>query len=106
MVRLSLLQHRFEALLGHATRIVDEVHDGKRCCTYKFPQGLRTTADTRQLIDHLRTEGESDDVLLSRLLLCRFLATSALIVLARSEDNIERAVTTWGVPFRQTSCLS
>ncbi|KAH0273154.1 SPO22-domain-containing protein, partial [Aureobasidium melanogenum] len=42
--------------------------------------------------DLLRNEGEKDDGLLPRLLLCRFLATSALIVLARSEDNIERAL--------------
>lgn len=49
-------------------------------------------ADRQQLLDLLRNEGEKDDGLLSRLLLCRFLATSALIVLARSEDNIERAV--------------
>lgn len=45
-----------------------------------------------QLVDLLRDEGEKDDGLLGRLLLCRFLATSALIVLTRSEDNIERAV--------------
>ncbi|KAH0162689.1 SPO22-domain-containing protein, partial [Aureobasidium melanogenum] len=44
------------------------------------------------LIDLLRNEGEKDDGLPPRLLLCRFLATSALIVLARSEDNIERAL--------------
>ncbi|KAH0013899.1 SPO22-domain-containing protein, partial [Aureobasidium melanogenum] len=44
------------------------------------------------LMDLLRNEGEIDDGLLPRLLLCRFLATSALIVLARSEDNIERAL--------------
>ncbi|KAH0365376.1 SPO22-domain-containing protein, partial [Aureobasidium melanogenum] len=44
------------------------------------------------LIDLLRNEGEKDDGLLSRLLLCRFLATSALIVLARSEDNIGRSL--------------
>lgn len=49
-------------------------------------------ADRRQLLDLLRNEGEKDDALLGRLLLCRFLATSALIVLARSEDNIERTV--------------
>jgi hypothetical protein len=51
-------------------------------------------ADTEQLIDLLRKEDGDDNGLLSRLLLCRFLATSALIVLARSEDNIERAVST------------
>jgi hypothetical protein len=55
---------------------------------------LSTAADAEQLIDLLRKEGGNDDGLLSRLLLCRFLATSALIVLARSEDNIERAVST------------
>ncbi|KAG9644000.1 SPO22-domain-containing protein, partial [Aureobasidium melanogenum] len=44
------------------------------------------------LIGLLRNEGEKDDGLISRLLLCRFLATSVLIVLARSEDNIERAL--------------
>lgn len=49
-------------------------------------------ADRQQLLDLLRNEGEKDDGLLGRLLLCRFLATCALIVLARSEDNIERAV--------------
>jgi hypothetical protein len=48
--------------------------------------------DTNQLIDLLRKEDGDDHGLLTRLLLCRFLATSALIVLARSEDNIERAV--------------
>lgn len=94
MVRLSLLQHSFEALLGYATGATNKIHDGKRCCTYDPFKRLWATADTRQLIEHLRTEGEDDDGFLSRLLLCRFLATSALIVLARSEDNIERAVST------------
>ena len=94
MVRLSLLQHSFEVLLGYAARSTDEVHDGKCCCTFYLPKRLWMTADMKQLIDHLHTEGDKDDGLLSRLLLCRFLATSALIVLARSEDNIERAVST------------
>jgi hypothetical protein len=90
---LSLLQHSSEALLRHATRATDEIHDGKRCCAYILEM-LSTAADAEQLIDLLRKEGGNDDGLLSRLLLCRFLATSALIVLARSEDNIERAVST------------
>lgn len=54
--------------------------------------------DIKKLIDLLRNEGEKDDGLISRLLLCRFLATSSLIVLARSEDHIERAVSIWDVP--------
>jgi hypothetical protein len=52
------------------------------------------TADTGQLIDLLPKDDGDHNGLLSRLLLCRFLATSALIVLARAEDNIERAVST------------
>lgn len=62
-------------------------------------------ADTEQLIDLLRAEGDDDDGLLSRLLLCRFLATSALVVLARSEDNIERAVSTWSMLLCHFLCL-
>ncbi|KAK6002464.1 hypothetical protein QM012_002102 [Aureobasidium pullulans] len=53
------------------------------------------------LIDLLRAEGKKDDDLLSRLLLCRFLATSALVVLARSEDNIERALQLYSDARRQ-----
>jgi hypothetical protein len=93
VVCLSLLQRRSEVLLGHATRATDEIHDGKRCCTYIFEIPWMAT-DTEQLIDLLRKEDGDDNGLLSRLLLCRFLATSALIVLARSKDNIERAVST------------
>jgi hypothetical protein len=62
---------------------------------FRIPQKI---ADMEQLIDLLRKEGENDDGLLTRLLLCRFLATSALIVMARSEDNIERAVSISDVP--------
>lgn len=46
-----------------------------------------------KLIDLLQKAGEQEDHgLLNRLLLCRFLAASTLVVLARAEDNIERAV--------------
>jgi hypothetical protein len=62
---------------------------------FRIPQQI---ADRKQLIDLLRKEGENDDGLLTRLLLCRFLATSALIAMARSEDNIERAVSLRDVP--------
>jgi hypothetical protein len=91
VVCLSLLQYRSEALFGHATGTIDEIHDGKRCCMYVLDIPW-IAADTEQLIDLLRKEDGDDNGLLSRLLLCRFLATSALVVLARSEDNIERAV--------------
>ncbi|KAG9964353.1 SPO22-domain-containing protein, partial [Aureobasidium melanogenum] len=64
-----------------------------RHCSDMQPELLtRFTMASVALIDLLRNEGEKDDGLLPRLLLCRFLATSALIVLARSEDNIERAL--------------
>ena len=51
-----------------------------------------------QLIDLLRREDEQESSLVSRLLLCRFLSASTLIVMARSEDNIERSVSI-GVDF-------
>ena len=40
-------------------------------------------------VDKLRTEDGSDKTLLYRLLICRFLAASALVVLGRSEDDVE-----------------
>lgn len=58
----------------------------------RLQRAPRIAAYKEQLIDLLRNEDKKDDGLLNRLLLCRFLAASALIVLARSEDNIERAV--------------
>ncbi|KAI5270015.1 hypothetical protein E4T47_06531 [Aureobasidium subglaciale] len=53
---------------------------------------LRFMMASVALIDLLRQENDKEDGLLNRLLLCRFLAASTLIVLARSEDNIERAL--------------
>ncbi|KAI5206918.1 hypothetical protein E4T38_03634 [Aureobasidium subglaciale] len=53
---------------------------------------LRFMMASVALIDLLRQENGKEDGLLNRLLLCRFLAASTLIVLARSEDNIERAL--------------
>ncbi|KAI5200557.1 hypothetical protein E4T39_05665 [Aureobasidium subglaciale] len=53
---------------------------------------LRFMMASVALIDLLRRECDKEDGLLNRLLLCRFLAASTLIVLARSEDNIERAL--------------
>ncbi|OBW67827.1 MAG: Uncharacterized protein AUREO_021010 [Aureobasidium pullulans] len=62
-------------------------------CSDMHPELLmRFMTASISLIDLLRNEGEKDDGLISRLLLCRFLATSSLIVLARSEDHIERAL--------------
>ncbi|THY47967.1 hypothetical protein D6C98_06905 [Aureobasidium pullulans] len=62
-------------------------------CSDMHPELLmRFMTASVSLIDLLRNEGEKDDGLISRLLLCRFLATSSLIVLARSEDHIERAL--------------
>ncbi|KAI5240059.1 hypothetical protein E4T43_06366 [Aureobasidium subglaciale] len=53
---------------------------------------LRFMMASVALIDLLRQENDKEDGLLNRLLLCRLLAASTLIVLARSEDNIERAL--------------
>ncbi|KAG9530791.1 SPO22-domain-containing protein, partial [Aureobasidium melanogenum] len=61
-------------------------------CSDMQPELLTRFMMASVAVHLLRNETEKDDGLLPRLLLCRFLATSALIVLARSEDNIERAV--------------
>lgn len=43
-------------------------------------------------VEMLRNEYNDDLLLIQRGLLCRFLAASALVVLGRSEDNVERAL--------------
>ncbi|KAH0269856.1 SPO22-domain-containing protein, partial [Aureobasidium melanogenum] len=100
----------FEAVMRHASNFKNaDDHDARinelrwfachcyntalKHCSDMQPELLtRFMMASVALIDLLRNEDKKDDGLLSRLLLCRFLATSALIVLARSEDNIERAL--------------
>ncbi|KEQ69702.1 SPO22-domain-containing protein [Aureobasidium namibiae CBS 147.97] len=100
----------FEAAMRHGSSSKDVGNDEPRLAELRwfachcYNTALRYCSDMQPelltrfmmasvaLIDHLRTEGDKDNGLLSRLLLCRFLATSALVVLARSEDNIERAL--------------
>jgi hypothetical protein len=91
MVCLSRLQHCLEVLFRHESKVVAEIYDGYYNCTLRSSEP-QTHADTVKFIDLLRQAGEKDTNLLGRILLCRFLATSTLIVLARAEDNIEKSV--------------
>ncbi|KAI4744710.1 hypothetical protein E4T50_04904 [Aureobasidium sp. EXF-12298] len=110
MYKIALQENDIELAMRHGSSFKDADNDDTcvaelrwfACHCYntalKYCSDMQPELLTRYmmasvaLIDLLRKEGENDDGLLTRLLLCRFLAASALIVMARSEDNIERAL--------------
>lgn len=62
---------------------------------------LRLNTVCITFLDLLRKERGDDIGLIRRMLLCRFLAVSVLVVLARSQDNIEQSLSLYSDTRRQ-----